>query len=100
MQIRFVGATIGRPLQLPEFHADNQWFSVQKTNIEQLFNHNPAGDQWSPLQNKQKNPLFSIIKFLCRIGVNISFFLIKWVPHKNMALIWFVLKEKISLQTP
>ena len=24
MQIRFVGATIGRPLQLPEFHADNQ----------------------------------------------------------------------------
>ena len=24
MQIRFVGATNGRPLQLPEFHADNQ----------------------------------------------------------------------------
>ncbi len=34
MPIRFVGATIGRPLHLPEFHADNQRFSIQKTNIE------------------------------------------------------------------
>jgi len=29
-----VGATIGRPLHLPEFHADNQRFSIQKTNTE------------------------------------------------------------------
>ena len=29
-----VGATIGRPLHLPEFHADNQRFFIQKTNIK------------------------------------------------------------------
>ena len=34
MPVRFVGATIGRPLQLPEFHADNQRFTIQKTNVE------------------------------------------------------------------
>ena len=28
MPIRFVGATIGRPLHLPEFHADNQWADI------------------------------------------------------------------------
>ena len=47
-----VGATIGRPLHLPEFHADNQQFSIQKTNIKFMVNHNSAGDQWSPLQKQ------------------------------------------------
>ena len=32
-----VGATIGRPLHLQEFHADNKRFSIQKTNIKFMF---------------------------------------------------------------
>jgi len=50
----FVGATIGRPLQLPEFQTKNQCFICTKQISNLWFNQIPAGDQWSPLQNKQK----------------------------------------------
>ena len=43
MPIRFVGATIGRPLQLPEFHADNQHFSNTEKISNLWFNHNSGG---------------------------------------------------------
>jgi len=56
MQIRFVGATIGRPLHLPEFQT--------KTPSNLWFNHNSGGrTQFAPTKCME-NSLFLIIKFL------------------------------------
>ncbi|HCR73492.1 MAG TPA: hypothetical protein DIW26_03620, partial [Ruminococcus sp.] len=33
-----------------------------------LFNHNSAGDQWSPLQNKRKTPYFQLQNFIIELA--------------------------------
>ncbi|HBN10716.1 MAG TPA: hypothetical protein DD392_01870, partial [Ruminococcus sp.] len=54
---RFVGATIGRPLHLPEFYADNQRFLI--SNL--WFNHNFGGRPMVAPTKCMANPIFALI---------------------------------------